>query len=64
MLEVLKSKGYLTDPMLKVSLITDTHADQQRKGLQSTEVLNKREEFCDFQLIVSSGSTWKPIEKR
>ena len=64
MLEVLKSKGDITDPMLKGALITDTHADHQRKAVHSPELLNKREDFCDFKLIVSSGFTRKPIEKR
>ena len=64
MLEVLKNKGDVTDPMLKGALITDTHADRQPKALQSPELLNKREDFCDFKLIVSSGFTRKPIEKR
>ena len=63
MLEVLKSKGDVTDPMLKGALITDTHADHQRKAVHSPELLNKREDFCDFKLIVSSGFTRKPIEK-
>ncbi|QNJ31774.1 hypothetical protein SynPROS91_01400 [Synechococcus sp. PROS-9-1] len=39
---MLKSKGYVTDPMLKGALITDTHADHQPKALQSPELLNKR----------------------
>ena len=50
--------------MLKGALITDTHADHQRKAVHSPELLNKREDFCDFKLIVSSGFTRKPIEKR